>query len=300
MSEWQRIARLREIFEARPSGPSSVRLGIGDDAATLAIEGTLVVSVDACVEHVHFERAWLSMSDLGYKATMAALSDLAAMGAEPVGILGSLVLPAGVDDEELVAIGRGQERACAEVGAHVVGGNLSRGGELAIHTTVLGRAAAVLPRAGARAGELVLLAGDVGLAAAGLRRLRDGHEAPAAWVNAWRRPRALFDAGLSAVGRASAAIDVSDGLAADVGHLAAASGVRVVLDEAALARPELGEQGLALALYGGEDYALVVTADAPIDGFRVIGRCEPGEGVWLAAPGGERRRPSPGGFDHFG
>lgn len=294
MNEWERIAALRDIFQADPC-PSEghVSLGIGDDAAALAVDGTLVVSVDAMVEHVHFERAWLSMEDLGYKAAMAALSDLAAMGARPVGSLGSLALPANVSDADLEALARGQQAAMVEVGARVIGGNLARAAELSIHTTVLGATDAPLRRDGARPGDGVFVAGELGLAAAGLRALRDRRDGPEAWVNAWRRPRARIAEGLRAAEVASAAIDVSDGLAADVGHLATASGLAVVLDRGALFEPSL-----ELALYGGEDYALVITAAAPVPGFRRIGSCEAGTGVWLAHDG-HREPLEARGWDHF-
>lgn len=298
MNERERIRALQRIFG---SGGDGVSLGIGDDAAALAVDGTLVVSVDAAVEHVHFERAWLGLDDLGYRATMAALSDLAAMGAAPLGVLGSLVLPPMVTDGELEAMARGQAAACEEVHTVMVGGNLTRGSELGIHTTVLGRAERPLRRDGAQTGDLVMRAGDVGLAAAGLARLRAGATEPGSWVQAWRRPRAHIAEGLAAAGLATAAIDVSDGLAADVGQLAEASGLCVTLDTEALvvdALREAGERAIDFVLYGGEDYALVVTAPTPIDGFIVIGRCEAGTGVWLQREG-RRVQLGPTGWDHF-
>ena len=298
MNERERIEALRLIFER---GATGALLGIGDDAAALVVHEPLVVSVDATVEHVHFERAWLGLDDIGYKATMAALSDLAAMGAAPVGVLASCALPEDVGDDDLAAIAHGQAAACDEVGTQVIGGNLTKGAVLAIHTTVLGRTTQPLRRDGARVGDSVMIAGEVGLAAAGLRRLRDGADAPESWTSAWRRPQAQIAAGLRAAGVASAAIDISDGLASDVAQLAHASGVAVTLDAAAIvgdALRSIGDGALSVALAGGEDYALVVTASKPIEGFRPIGTCAEGAGVWLQRVG-HREAITVSGWDHF-
>lgn len=298
MSEFARIAALKRILEA--DGSSTV-VGIGDDAAVMAFAGNLVSSVDAMVEHVHFERAWLSLEELGFKATMAALSDLAAMGASPHGVLGSWVLTDDISERNVEAIAKGQANACRESGTSVIGGNLSRGGELAIHTTVLGRAERPLRRDGAQEGDLVLLCGDVGLAGAALYRLHEESELPPAWSAAWRRPRARIAEGCRAAAVATAAIDVSDGLAADVAHIAKASTVAIVLDAQALVSEALGPMGpkaLPLALHGGEDYALVVTSPTPIEGFRQIGVVEPGIGVFLNDKG-RREQVIITGWDHF-
>jgi thiamine-monophosphate kinase len=241
---------------------------------------------------------------------MAAASDVAAMGARPRGALCALVLPDDVDDAALEAIARGQREAADATGAPVIGGNLARGTALSITTSVLGACASAIPRSGARAGDGLWLAGDVGLAAAGLRALETGRAddrrlTPA--VEAWRRPRARIDDGLAMSAVAHAGVDVSDGLARDVGHVASASHVRIVLDEAALRRDvtlaavaaALGADALDLALYGGEDYALVVACPVPITGFRSIGRVVTGEGLALRGADGERAV-EPRGYDHFG
>jgi thiamine-monophosphate kinase len=226
------------------------------------------------------------------------------------------VLPDDVDDAALEAIARGQREASEEAGAPVVGGNLARGPALSIATTVLGRVlgrvlargARAVQRRGARPGDGLWLAGPVGLAAAGLQALMQGREGEAALaeaVAAWRTPRARLVEGLAMAGVAGAAIDVSDGLARDAGHVAEASGVRVVLDEEALrdaplvaAAAALGVDPLDLALHGGEDYALVAASVAPIQGFRRVGEIQAGDGVVLRGAGGERRI-EPRGYDHF-
>jgi len=337
VSERARIARLQAILEARapgaPGAASGVRVGIGDDAAVLGEAilgeggsgGELVWTVDAQVDGTHFDRRWLSWEDVGWRSFMAAASDLAAMGAKPIAALGSLVLPAGFDDEDLDAIGRGQAAASRAVGAPVVGGNLARGPALEITTTLLGstRARAALLRDRARAGEGIWLAGPVGLAAAGLEAL--SRTSSSAWsgagdpaldvaIAAWRRPHARIASGLAAAGVASAGIDVSDGLACDAARVAEASDVALVFEEARLldhggvalldAARALGGDAVELALHGGEDYALLVTSREAIDGFvrvgTVVDRATAGAARILLANGASgSREVLPRGFDHF-
>jgi thiamine-monophosphate kinase len=240
---------------------------------------------------------------------MAAASDVSAMGALPWCALASLVLPRDLDDAALEAIARGQREAADATGAPVVGGNLARGTLLSIGTTLLGTCAQAVQRRGARAGDGLWLAGKVGLAAAGLLALQRGRGSEPGLqtaVDAWRTPRALVVEGLAMAGSASAAVDVSDGLARDVSHLGCASGVCLVLDEAALLEDAvllttaraLGEGALDLALHGGEDYALVATSDRPIAGFRRIGEVLAGRGLVLRS-GPDERTLEPRGFDHF-
>jgi thiamine-monophosphate kinase len=312
LTERRLVSLLRERFATVAPG---VRLGIGDDAAVLApASETSVVSVDASVEGVHFDRAYLGYEDIGYRAFQAAISDLAAMGAVPVAALSALVLPRALPCAALDALTVGQAQASRETGCPVVGGNISRGGELSITTTVIGRAAEPLRRAGARPGEQLWLVGDVGLAAAGLALLRITSGTPlepglARCVPAWRRPRARLEQGLELVGRASAVIDVSDGLAADARQLASASGVRVVIDRELLrasldralraAQRRLGRSALHWALRGGEDYALLAAGPARLrpSCAIAIGYVARGTGAFLAW--GRRRVPLEGGFDHL-
>jgi thiamine-monophosphate kinase len=290
VSEFERIARLRDVF-----GESGALVGIGDDAAVLAtVAEPLVWTVDAQVDGTHFRLDWLTWEDVGWRSFMAAASDVAAMAAEPVAALSSLVLADDVDDAALDALARGQAAAAREVGAPIVGGNMARGRETSITTTVLGRASSPITRSGARAGDGLYLAGAVGKAGAGLAALMAGGSHDPETLQAWRRPRALVREGLAMRGIANAAIDISDGLAADAWHMAEASRVVLVFDEAALRAfgPEL-----RFVLGGGEDYALLASGPSPIPGFTRVGRVERGEaGVMLDS--GERLERS--GFDHFG
>jgi thiamine-monophosphate kinase len=296
-SEFARIDALASLFarahpaDARARGHASfglgsgVVVGIGDDAAVLDPCGAtrLVWTVDEQVDGVHFRPDWLSFRDVGFRAFMAAASDIAAMGALPWCALSSLTLPASFDDEALAALGEGLAAASREVGAPIVGGNMTAGPALAVNTTVLGRASAPVLRSGAKPGDRVLVAGALGLAAAGLAACRSGRTDAALEpaLAAFRTPRARVAEGARIGGVASAAIDVSDGFAQDATHLARASGVVLVVDEEALlaaagaelrdAASALGLDPLGLVLHGGEDYALVVTAKSPIEGFVCVG-----------------------------
>jgi thiamine-monophosphate kinase len=324
VGEFEAIRLLRSLFErGRAQG---IAVGIGDDAAVLAgRRSRLVWTVDACVQGIHFDLRWLTLEDVGWRALQAAASDLAGMGAKPLAALSALVLPKWVGASEIVALGTGQAEASVDLGCPVVGGNITRGTELSITTTVLGEAESVLLRSGARIGDEVWLVGDVGLAAAGLELLRKGvadrqarrrqqaqrDAARDVCLRAWRRPRALLHRGRALVSRASAAIDVSDGLRGDAQQLASASGVRVVIEASALAgalRPELahaaavlGTSSLALALQGGEDYSLLATGEPARRPrwSRRIGRVERGGGAVLEDPVGGRAVPLRHGFDHL-
>lgn len=288
MNERERVALLASVFDT--GGAAAGGNAIGDDCAV--IEGDLVWTVDACVEGTHFRREWLSWEDLGWKSFMAAASDLAAMGAEPIGALSALVLTTDIDDAAFEAIVRGQKAAADVVGAPVVGGNLARGTETSITTTLLGRAPRPVMRRGAREGDLVLVAGDLGHADVALAALQAGNlESP--YLTAWRRPRArIADGRAMAAAGATAAMDVSDGLAIDAHRLAEASGVALVFDDAALASYGVD---LVHVLRGGEDYAVLATSPSAIEGFRVVGRVEKGAGVRLASG----RVIEAEGFEHF-
>ena len=315
-SEWDRIEALRAIFAGASASIPGVVVGIGDDAAVLTPgPDPLVWTVDAAVDGVHFRRELLTFVDLGYRATMAAASDLAAMGAAPRGLLAALVLPSDVGDGDLAELATGQRAAADALGTAILGGNLARGSELSITTTALGAATRPFLRAGALPGDALWAAGPIGLAAAGLALLLAGRTpvSAAALVAAqsWRRPEAQIAAGLAARGWAHAAIDVSDGLAQDVRHLARAGGVDAILDADAILTPmlraiaaELGEDPLDLALHGGEDYALIVAApDGPgLPGFTRIGwipRTTGAGSVVLRRDDGTIVAIAPRGFDHF-
>lgn len=271
MDEFGRVARLRAALGADVQG---IRLGIGDDAAIVDVTGSIVLSNDTSIEKVHFRRSFGPLDRLTRRALHAAASDLAAMGAEPVAMLVALALPADVDDEAFDFIVRGMKRAADELGMPVVGGNLSASTELGITTTVVGRVEGrSLRRDGAAAGDLVYVSGVIGAAAAGLRSLlAGGASAGDPFVEAWLAPTARLDVGREIRSVASSAIDVSDGVAQDLGHILEASAqggeLGATLDGSALPLlagyeercASLGLDPIELALTGGEDYQLLFTA----------------------------------------
>ncbi len=311
--EFERIARIeRELGRRAPRGLGLVERGIGDDAAVLGRQGRSVWTIDTQVAGVHFRSDWLSWEDVGYRAVQAAASDLAAMGARPVGALVSLTLPPAFSDRQLEQLTRGEAQAARDCDCPIVGGNLTRARVFSITTTLLGEASRPLLRAGAEIGDEVWLLGEVGQAALGLRALQRGRRASGAlgvMIASWRRPRALLSEGLALRGRAHAALDVSDGLAGDAQHLARASRVQIRFDVERLAAGfsadylaaarALRLDPVATALSGGEDYALLATGVAARrpKSARVIGSVARGSGV-IAVRGAERV-PLGHGFDHF-
>lgn len=256
-AEFDLIRRMLERWGDRAEG-------IGNDAAVLrAPRGdSIVASVDAAVEDQHFRREWLSPREIGYRAVTAALSDLAACAAVPLGVLIALELPdSWLDDLDALADGLGDAVAAADT--RIRGGNVSSGHRLSITTTVLGSAFTPLTRRGAHVGDRVYVTGTLGGPGGALDRLLRG-EAPGADHERFARPRArLAEARWLAERGATAAIDVSDGLFADLRHLAAASGARIEIDAERV--PCVSGSTVERALSSGEEYELIVTAASPFD-----------------------------------
>ena len=318
MSEFELIRRLTDGLGAvRPE----VLLGVGDDAALIDV-GTaeaLCVCVDTMTAGVHFP-VDAEPAAVGHKILAVNLSDLAAMGARPAWALLALTLPAP-DPAWLEGFRQGFATLAAEHGVAVIGGDTTRG-PLTISLTLAGwvEPDQALRRGGARAGDLIYVSGTLGDAAAGLRLWqsgRAGQEGAAELCQRLHRPQPRVALGRALRGLASAAIDVTDGLAADLGHILAASSVGATLEAAQLPlsdtlRRLCGDaEALVLALTGGDDYELCFTApprhEADIErigqrlGLRLtrIGRIDAEPGLRLADPQG-RRRPLPGhGYDHF-
>ncbi|WKW11831.1 thiamine-phosphate kinase [Pseudogemmatithrix spongiicola] len=236
--------------------------GVGDDAAVLDVPvgEKLVVSTDSTVEEVHFRRAWLSAEEIGWRATQAALSDLAAMGAAPLGVLLALTVPRDWR-AALPELAAGIGAATGAAGAPIVGGDVTDGDRLALAITVLGHARRPLSRAGARPGDVLYVTGVLGGPGAALDAWMAGREPGDVARARFARPEARIAAGqwLAAHG-ATAALDLSDGLAGDVAHLAAASGVACVLELDAV--PCLAGVRVDAALQSGEEYELLVAAPA--------------------------------------
>ena len=239
--------------------------GIGDDAAILDVPvgSRLVASTDATVENVHFRRAWLEPAEIGYRAAAAALSDLAAMAASPIAILVAMSVP--LDWRPVLGeIAEGIGEAARLFGAPITGGNLTGGAELALTVTVLGATGRPLGRDGARVGDLLYVTGTLGGPRCALAALESGR-APAAEHRArFARPSArIHEALWLAAHGTTASIDISDGLMADLRHLAAASGVDAFIEVDAI--PVVAGASPREAAVSGEEYELLVTANSAID-----------------------------------
>jgi thiamine-monophosphate kinase len=244
-----------------------------------APDGRVVASTDLLVEGRHFRLDWSSPADVGCKAAAQNLADVAAMGARPTALLVGLAAPASLPLEVAEGLADGLRLGAAAGGALVVGGDIVRADQLMLAVTALGDLQGVPPllRSGARPGDAVVVAGRLGWSAAGLRLLQAG-ERSGPLVDAHRRPEPPYPVGpeLARLG-ASSLIDVSDGLAADLGHVCAASGVAMELDLDRLRR--LGTDGVRddELWTGGEDHALAGTVSIGVldrlpPGVVVVGR----------------------------
>jgi thiamine-monophosphate kinase len=296
---------------ARLGTAATTLVGPGDDAALVsASDGRVLVSCDVLVEGRHFRRDWSSATDVGHRAAAANLADIAAMGGVPTALLVSLCLPPDVEPgwPEQLADGLGAE--CEIVGAAVVGGDMSGSSVITIAVTALGdlRGRAPVLRSGARPGDVVAMAGRLGPAAAGYTVLSRGFRSPRALVEAYRRPEVPYAQGpVAADLGATSMIDVSDGLLADLGHVAEASGVAIDLEREAFpltqpmldAAAALGVDPFSWVLTGGDDHALVATFPPGVElpgPWLVIGRVGAGAGVTVD---GRRYTDGPPGWDHF-
>ncbi len=311
---------IRRFLERAAGDGPGVRVGPGDDCAVVG-DG-IAISADLSLEDVHFRRDWISPGEIGYRAAAGSLSDLAAMAARPIGVLAAIALPPGYLDAGAVDVMRGVEEAVGAVGGVLLGGDVVRSpGPLALDIVAVGRADAPVLRSGARPGHEVWVTGRLGGGAAAVLAWRRGERAPEAARAAFAHPvpRTREALWLAGQGVPRAMIDLSDGLGGDAGHLAAASGVRIVLDQVALpvhpgAAAVAREAGQAarLALSGGEDYELCFTAEpgaveAVRDAFEAetgtpltrVGSVGEGAGVVLRRPNGRLEAIDGAGYRHF-
>ena len=308
VSDLGEFGLIREFAGRFEQGPRTF-VGPGDDAAVIrAPKGHVVVSTDLLVEGRHFRRDWASAADVGRRAAAQNLSDINAMGGTATALTVALAVPGDLPAQWVLDLADGIAAEAAEVGASIVGGDLSGGSEIVVSVTVLGECeVAPVLRSGARPGDVLALAGRQGWAAAGLAVLGRGFRSPRALVEAHQRPEPPYRAGPAAAkAGATAMIDVSDGLVADVGHLATHSGVAIDVWSAAFPLDEplravgaaLGVDPMRFVLAGGEDHPLAATfpagADLP-EGFRQIGVVAAGEGVTVDGEAYEHEA----GWTHF-
>ncbi len=297
------------VTERLPQQPQ-VLLGPGDDAALLrAPDGRVVATTDLLLEGRHFRREWSGAYDVGRKAAAQNLADIAAMGARPTALLVGLGVPGALPVAWVLELADGLREECEPLGVSVVGGDVTAAETVLIAVTALGDLEGREPvtRSGARPGDVVVVAGRLGWAAAGLAVLGRGFRSPRLLVAAHRRPDPPYAAGPAlATAGATAMVDVSDGLIQDLGHVAAASGVRIDLrrDAFSIADPlrdvaaALGGDPLSWVLTGGDDHALAATlpSDAPRPGGLLeVGQVVEGEGVSVDGQPWE----GSGGHSHF-
>jgi thiamine-monophosphate kinase len=328
MGEFELLARVRERL---PPAGGRVSLGSGDDAAVTVPGGATATSVDALIDGVHFRRERATLAQIGHKALATALSDLAAMGAEAGEAYVVLGVPPDLDEDGCLELLDGMVELAAATGTSLAGGDVSRAGELVLAITVVGHApspAALVGRGGARPGDVLVLSGEIGGAAAGLLLLEHpeleevlpretGQALRARQLMPWPRlaaGRALADAG------ATAMIDLSDGLGGDGGHLAERSGVGLRIEASELplgagvaeVAVAAGLDAVQAASGSGEDYELLATIPAErleqasaavvqaAGGLKLtrIGDVIAGEGVEIRLPDGQLLESE--GFDQLG
>lgn len=317
MGEFELLERIRERLS--PPAPP-VRLGSGDDAAIVVPRGATATSVDALVDGVHFRRQWSSLAQIGSKALAVALSDLAAMGAEPGEAYVVLGIPDDLDENGCLELLDGIAQVAEDTGTTLAGGDVTRAPVLTLAMTVVGHAESpddLVTRSGANPGDVLAITGELGGAAAGLLLLRSESTDPL--VARQLEPRPRLEAGLAlAAAGATAMIDLSDGLGGDARHLADASGVGLRIDAGALpveagvaeVAQAAGRDPLELATSGGEDYELLAAIPSELLAAAIeavtergktnltrIGEVVAGGGVEIRLPGGGLLEPT--GFDQL-
>ena len=269
-----RLSQLGELGLLAELERRGLARGIENDAAEL--QGGRVVTQDALIEDVHFRLDWIAWHELGFRAAAVNLSDLAASGAEPEGLVVTLGLPAETDADDVLELYAGLN----EPGVPVIGGDTTRSDKVVLGVTALGRSERVPGRAGARPGDRLVVTGPLGGAGAAFRAGR------------YLRPPVRLEEGRALARHAHAMLDVSDGIARDAGHIAARSGCRLVVE---LERVPLADGAELSDLGFGEDYELLAAVGEETR-FPVIGRCEEGEGVVLLHRG---QQVELSGWDHF-
>jgi thiamine-monophosphate kinase len=292
--------------------------GLGDDCALIAERDSfLAISTDVSVERVHFHLDWIDLQEAGWRAAAAALSDLAAEGAQAIGLLSAVTVPAGAAEAELLEVMAGIAAAAEFAEAQVIGGDLSAGPIWSMAVTVVGRVGVPITRAGAKPGDELWVTGELGAARVALDAWRRGEEPSPEARARFAHPEPRIEAGRwLAANSVRAMIDVSDGIAGDARHLSAASDVEIAIDlESLPLGPGVMEAAKRqkisagqFAAEAGEDYELLAALPADFNAelefsrdcglaLTRIGRVAEGSGVRFLSMG---RPIELGGFDHFG
>jgi len=275
---------LIDLIRERLGSTAELIVGPGDDAAEIAAPGgSVLVSTDLLIENRHFRRDWSSAEDVGRKAAAANLSDINAMGGTASAITVGLGVPGDLEVAWVLQFADGLAAECALVGAVVAGGDVTAADQVVVAITAIGTGSRAIRRDTAAAGDIVAVAGQLGLAGAGFAALSRGFRSPRAAVDAHRVPHPPYEAGpLAALAGATAMVDVSDGLLADLAHIARSSSVVIDLDSSLFSVPEPvatvaealgGADPLRFVFTGGDDYALAATfssrAELPVGWTRV-------------------------------
>lgn len=323
LGEFGFIDRIATGAAAHPQ----VVVGIGDDAAVLDLGGPefTVVTTDAHFEGHHFSLQWMSPAEVGWRAASAALSDIAAMGARPIAVFCTCALPPSWDSERAEELLGGLRSATEAAGAALAGGDTVADDRVALDVVVVGSAprGQVLLRSGARPGQVLAVTGALGATGAALAMLAPGgpKRLPEPLRERFVRPQPRIAAGraLAASGRVAAAMDISDGLVQDAGHIARRSGVAITIQAGRApiaegcreAAEALGADPLLWALTGGEDFELLIALDEdqvePLAGMpeiaelglAVVGSIAEGTGVRILDAEGREMELPRGGWDHF-
>lgn len=300
---------IRRVTEGRAQ-PVTTLLGPGDDAAVVAApDGRVVATTDVLVEGVHFRLDWSSPEQVGRKAVAVNLADVAAMGAVPTAVLAGFGCPPGTPASVIEEMASGMWAEASKAGAGVVGGDMVTSDMLVVSITALGdlEGRAPVTRSGALPGDVIAVCGKLGWSAAGLAVLGRGFRSPVTVVGAHRAPEPPYSAGAQAArAGASSMVDVSDGLLADLGHIADASNVHIDVRTDLVDVPQrltdvataLGADALHWVLTGGEDHALAATFPEPSavpEGWTTIGTVSRGNGVTVDRAEYEK----PAGWEHW-
>lgn len=306
IGEFELIAQVTEGLSVNPD----VVVPVGDDAAVVAIEGHTVVCTDILVENVHFKQQWSSAHAVGRKAVAVNVSDLESMGCRPSSVVVALAVPKDLDPQWVRDFELGVRDECEAAGVSLIGGDMSASEHIVACVTAIGdtMGRGSIQRSGAQPGDVVAVCGNLGLSGAGLMVLQRGFGSPKDAVAEHLTPTVPYGQGaMAAAAGATAMIDISDGLLADLGHIADQSAVQIDIDTSQLVVHEAvarvgaatGKAPLEFVLAGGEDHALVATFPAAQQlpaGWTQIGEVRAGSAVTVDGEPYEGDK----GWEHFG